>query len=299
LPELASSLSAALAGSSGLVIGNVVGSNIANIGLVLGVGAAVRPFATAPRMYDRDGYILLASTLAFFAVSLDNRIDRADATLFLVTYVAYVVFVARSDRAGIELRFRDFLKFVFDFEYAAPLARRLTRRSRDPRPAESTEKRGLGGEGPAMALEAGVVVLSLVALIVSARYVVAEAVWTAQLLSLPDNLIGLSLVAMGTSLPELLVSVAAARKGKAELIIGNVMGSNIANTLLVVGAAATVHPLDVAELSVVYTVPIMLFFSLGLLYFIRSNWRISRTQGALAVVAYVVFLATAFFQGWE
>jgi cation:H+ antiporter len=246
-------------------------------------------------MHDRDGFILLASALVFFALALDNRIGRIDAAIFLVVYVAYVIFAARSDRAGIEHRFRDFLKFVFDFEYAAPLARRLTRRRREPKPAEEhgtpVERRGL-------LLEIGVVVISLGVLIGSARFVVAEAVWLAGLFSLPENLIGLSLVAVGTSLPELLVAVSAARQGKAEMVIGNVMGSNIANTLLILGLSATVRPLEVAELSVVYTIPIMLFFSLALLYFVRSDWHISRRQGLLAVTAYVGFLTAAFLQGW-
>ncbi len=295
LPELASSLSAALAQSSGLVIGNVVGSNIANIGLVLGMAAAVKPFATERRMHDRDGFILLASAALFFALALDNAISRLDAAIFLTFYVAYVVFAARTDRAGIEHQFRDFLRFVFDFEYASPLARRLSRRGRDGRPA-AADRAPVARR--MLLLEAGVVVVSLAALIVSARFLVAEAVWLAQLLKVPENLIGLSLVAVGTSLPELLVSVSAARKGKAELIVGNVVGSNIANTLLIVGLAASVHPLEVAELSVIYTIPIMLFFSLALLYFIRTDWRIGRSQGALAMVGYAAFMVAAFLQGW-
>ncbi len=209
LPELASSISAALAGSPGLVIGNVVGSNIANIGLVLGIAATVRPLATEPRMHDRDGLILLASACVFFVLALDNRIGRIDAAIFLAIYVAYVVFAARSDREGIEHRFRDFLKFFFDLEYAAPVARRIVRRGapRAETPAEvreETDKRLL-------LFEIGVVVVALVALIVSSRFVVAEAVWLAGVLQLPENLVGLSIVAVGTSLPELLVSVSAAR----------------------------------------------------------------------------------------
>jgi cation:H+ antiporter len=294
LPELASSFSAALAGSSGLVIGNIVGSNIANIGLVLGVAAVVRPLATHPRMHDRDGFILLASVVLFFGVALDNRIGRIDATVFLIVYLAYIVFAARSDRGEIEHRFRDFLKFVFDFEYAAPVARRIVSRHQVPGDRASRvplERRGLP-------LELGVVAASLVALILSARFVVAEAVWVARLWGLPENLIGLSLIAVGTSLPELLVAIAAARKGNAEMVIGNVMGSNIANTLLVAGLAAAAHPLEVPELSVVYTIPIMLFASLALLYFIRTDWRIGRGQGLFAVFGYASFLIVAFLEGW-
>lgn len=295
LPELASSLSAAVVGSSGLVIGNVVGSNIANIGLVLGVAAIVRPFATEKRMHDRDGFIMLASVLLFFLMALDNVIGRLDAAALLIMYIAYVIFAARSDRSGVEHRFRDFLKFLFDFEYATPFVRRLGR-LRSDRGKQRTKNKKL--ELRPLLFEIGVSGASLAALIVGARYVVVEAVWFARMFRLPDNLIGLSIIAIGTSLPELMISISAARKDKGALIVGNVIGSNIANILLILGLAGSVHKLDVAEQSVVYTIPIMLFFSLTLLYFIRRNWRISRVEGAIAVVGYLAFLGTAFWKGW-
>lgn len=295
LPELASSISASLLRSPGLVIGNIVGSNIANIGLVMGVAALVRPFSTERRMHDRDGVILLAGTLLFFALVLDNRVGSIDAALFLGLYAAYVVFAARTDREGIDHRFRDFLRFAFEFEYAAPLARRLVRGRREAG-AERPPRAPL--ETGRLALELAVLAVALSALILSARFVVSEAVWAARLWAIPENLIGLSLVAVGTSLPELLVAVAAARQGRGEMVVGNVIGSNLANTLLIVGIAATIHPLDVAELSVVYTIPIMLFFSLALLHFVRTDWRIGRAQGGIALVCYAAFLVAAFVQGW-
>ena len=204
------------------------------------------------------------------------------------------MFAARSDRSGIEHQFRDFLKFVFDFEYASPVTRLLHRRKGD----KGSESATPAAELKPLLVEAGITAAALAGLIASARFVVSEAIWLAELLELPANLIGLSLVAIGTSLPELTVSIVAARKGKAELIVGNVMGSNIANILLIVGLGATVAPIEVAELSVVYTIPIMLFFSLALLYFVRSDWRITRVQGAFAVASYAIFLGLAFWQSW-
>ncbi len=296
LPELASSISASLAGSPGLVIGNVVGSNIANIGLVLGVAAVIRPFATERRMHDRDGFILLASAALFFAVALDNHIGRIEAAVFLAFYAAYIVFAAHSDREGIELRFRDFLRFVFDLEVAAPLARRFASRSRASRTAASPRDPALRRR---LVLELGVALVSLVVLILSARFLVVEAVWIARLLELPENLIGLSLIALGTSLPELMVAIASSRRGNAEMVVGNVVGSNIANTLLIIGVAGTIRPLEVAEASVVFTLPIMLFFSLGLVTFLRTSWHVGRTQGVVALAGYAVFLVAAFLERWS
>lgn len=294
LPELASSVAASLARSPGLVVGNIVGSNIANIGLVLGVAAVVRPFAVDPKTHDRDGFILLASASLFFALALDNRIGRIDAGLFLLAYVAYVGFAVRSDREGVAHRFQDFLTFVFDFEYAAPVARRLTRRRAPHRETAPTVERDMQGVGR----ETAVIALSLIAVIAGAHFAVAEAIWLARLADISENVIGLSVVAVGTSLPELLVAVTAARKGKAEMIVGNVLGSNIANVWLIGGLSGLIRPLDVPELSVVYTVPIMIFFSVGLLRFIRTDWRVARGEGVTAVLAYGGFLAMAFVLGW-
>jgi cation:H+ antiporter len=296
LPELASALAASFAGSPGLVIGNVVGSNIANIGLVLAAAALVRPFGTSPKMHDRDGFIVVASAALLFVLVLDNRIGRLDAGLFLALYIAYTAFVVRSDREGVEHRFKDFLKFVFDFEYAAPVARGLRGRGLPSlRRSEARTERDLRGVGR----EIGVLVASLGALVLGARFVVSAAVRVADHLLLPENLVGLSLLALGTSLPELLVAITAARRGRPEMVVGSVVGSNIANALLIVGLAGIARPLEVSELSVVYTIPIMLFFSIALLYFIRSDWRIGRDQGAVALAAYVGFLVAAFVYGWS
>ena len=294
LPELASSLAAALAGSPGLVIGNVLGSNIANIGLVLGLAAIVRPFDTAPKVYDRDGFIMVASAAVLFAVALDNHLGRVEATAFLMIYVAYTAFAVRTDREGVRHRFKDFLEFMFDFEYAAPVARGLRRHAKGTTATDGVRDRNLHG----VWREIVPLVLALAALIVGARFAVSEAVRFAELLGVPENLVGLSLIAVGTSLPELSVAVTAARRGNADMVVGNVLGSNIANILLILGLSGLVRPLDVPELSVVYTIPIMLFFSIALLHFIRSDWRISRAQGAIALVAYLGFLAAAFLQGW-
>ena len=295
LPELSSSLAASLSKSSALVIGNVVGSNIANIGLVLGVAAWIRPLATEVKMHDRDGFVLVATAVVFFVMALDNRIGRLEASGLLCVYALYVVFAVRSDREGAEHRFKDFLEFMFGFEYAAPVVRRLTPRGRGSKPAAVAHE---PRDGRIIAREMGAVVLSLAAVIGGARFVISSSIGIARVLEIPENLVGLSIVAVGTSLPELLVAISAARRGRAEMVVGSVMGSNIANGLLIVGLSGLARPLDVPELSVVYTIPIMLFFSLGLLYFIRSDWRMTRRQGVVAVMGYVAFLTAAFIQGW-
>ena len=311
VPELAASVSATLQGNPTLALGNVMGSNIANIGLILGVAALVRPIATDQTMHERDGFVMFAAALLLFGLASNNQLGRADALLLLVLYAAYLGLLVRTDRGGIDHRFRGFVDFAVDAASTRQLrdwARgRRDRRSaepptRAPQPAtpppsdETVEEAAPEGR---VTWEVAVVVLSCVGVMLGARYFTAEAAWVARWAGLPEAIIGLSLVALGTSLPELTVAVSAARRGKAGMVVGNVMGSNIANVLLVLGICGGIQPIPVSELSVVYTLPIVLFFSLGLLYLVRSSWKITRLQGGAAVLAYGAFLALAFVQGWS
>jgi cation:H+ antiporter len=294
IPELASSISAALQGNSGFIVGSVVGSNVANIGLIMGVAALIRPFSTERRVYERDGYILLAVSAVFFGIVLDNVIGRWEAFLLVSLYVAYVAFLARSDRDTIQHQFRYFLEFFVSLELVKPLVGRITHpREHQPSPSVDPAQRR------AAILEVLAVVLCGFGVVAGARYLVVEASWAATAMGVPEAVIGLSLVAVGTSLPELTVAIAAARRGNPEMVIGNVMGSNLANTLLIFGTSALISPLAVAEISVTVIVPIMLFFTLGLLYVVRSGWAVTRFQGAVALISYASFMAIAFWQGWS
>jgi cation:H+ antiporter len=293
IPELASSISASVQGNAGLAMGNVIGSNIANVGLIVATAAIVHPFETEKKMYDRDGFILHAAAVLLFAVCLDNRFGRFEAGIFLSIYLAYVGFVATSDKDRVSHQFRFFLNYFIKLDYVRPLVGKLRGRSKsDSRPQETNpaEKRGV-------VIELMVIVGSCAGVVLGARYMVREATWLATKLGVPDSVIGLSIVAVGTSLPELMVAIAAARKGNASMVIGNVMGSNLANILLILGVTGSISPIEVAEIDVVYTMPIMLFFGLGLLYIVKSGWLVTRFQGALTLAAYVAFLAIAFIPG--
>jgi cation:H+ antiporter len=297
VPELASSVSAALQDNSGLIIGNVVGSNIANIGLIAGVASLIKPFDTESKMYDRDGFILLAASVLFFVLILDNSIGRVEAVSMAVVYVAYMGFLGRSDQDKVAHQFRYFLGYIVNLDMVRPMVRRL----RHPRRSGKKKQIDLKAEPAAGKLyrEILAIIGSCAGVVVGARYMVQEATWAARMLGVPDSVIGLSLVAVGTSLPELIVAITAARKGNAGMVIGNVMGSNLANILLIIGVSGTISPIKVAEMSVVYTVPIMLFFTLGLLHFVRSGWRVTRWQGAIALGGYALFMVLAFMQGWS
>lgn len=304
LPELASSVSAALNDRPGIIVGNVVGSNIANIGLILGVSALFKGFKTERAMHDRDGFIMLASVVLFFFYSRDNVISVWESLSFLLFYALYLLFIFKVESDRVEVQFRDFMRFVFDFEYVEPIRRRMRRPGTaksaltgvDPDFVETRSEKA--GRARILALEGSVVLLSGLAILVSARYVVTEATWIAGILGVPDNIIGLSLIAVGTSLPELLVSVSAVRQNRGGIVVGNIIGSNIANVLLIFGVCGLIGPVGIAESSVVYTIPIMLFFSLAVIYFIKSDWEVRRSQGAIAIFAYLVFMLVAFTKDW-
>jgi cation:H+ antiporter len=297
LPELASSVSASARGYGALAVGNVVGANIANIGLILGTAALVRPFATQRRMHDRDGFIMVAAAGLLFLAVLDNELGRFEALAFVLLYTGYVAFAAKTDVDQADVRFADFIDYFLDFRRAGALFRWRSRRNAVAPDADEPVDESAGTSRTKLLLELGAAALSCAAVVVSARFLVEEAVWAASQLGLPENVIGLTLIALGTTQPELVIAITAARRGNGDMVVGNVMGSNIANVLLVLGLAGTVNPLEVPESSVVQTIPMLIFFSLGLLYLIKSGWCVTRRQGLFAVACYAAFIAATVAQG--
>jgi len=299
VPELAASVSASLDGHPSLIIGNVVGSNIANIGLILGVSAMFKSFKTEKTMYERDGYIMIAGVVLFFVFSLDNRLSFWEALLLLCFYLFYLLFLLKTrDPEAESHRFRDFMSYVFNFEYImAPKRANSLSATLKPKVDVNEDATAQNKLSTHLLKQIAIVAITGVVIVFSAKYLVQESVWLAQWLELPENVIGLSMIAVGTSIPELSVSISAIRKGKGEMVVGNVLGSNIANIVLILGVSGIIHPMDISEMSITVTIPIMLFFSLTLLYFIRSDWQIGRWQGLFALLAYLIFLTSAVVLG--
>lgn len=302
IPELASSISASLNNHTGIIVGNVIGSNIANIGLIIGISALLLPIKTERKMFARDGFILVFSTMLFLVFSLDNHISGAEAASFIAIYIFYILFLVKTDNSEEnKYFFHDFLHYVFDFQYLKTIKRRVLRSAMKKTPKKRTkdEKETLNKYKGNIFKDLVIVCISGVAIVFGAKFLVSESIWLAGLLALPESLIGLSIVAIGTSLPELTVAITAAKKGQINFVLGNVIGSNIANILLIVGISGLINPFSVSEKSVVYTLPIMLFFSMFLLFSIKSKWKINRRKGVLFLLLYVLFLVLAFARGWS
>ncbi|WP_440952198.1 calcium/sodium antiporter [Methanococcoides sp. FTZ1] len=306
IPELASSITASLSESSGIVIGNVVGSNIANIALIVGCAAIISVVKTESDMLKRDGYIMVFASSLFLLLAFDLQISRIEAVVLVLFYVAYVFFLF-EDKSKFEGKsyFREFIHYFVKFKYVGSMNQRVRNGINDYNSAkrkavsnsdqspEQEKKRELTG----IYKDLVILFISGVAVIFGAKYFVAEAIFFAELFRLPDTLIGVTLVAVGTSLPELMVTISAARRGYGNIAIGNVIGSNITNIFLVLGASALVFPLEITPMTIMFTGPFMIMISVVLLWFINTHWEIRRIEGIALIVLYVLFLILLFSSG--
>jgi cation:H+ antiporter len=274
-PELIVSVQAALAGHPAVAIGNVVGSNIANIGLILGVAALIAPARADGALRSRELPVLLAATALVPATLIDGTISRIEGSVLLACGLLYTAWMIRAARAGAEVA----------------TAKADTVVERDVADAAGAPRARGAARSALIAL------FGLGVLLVGGSLFVDGAVAAAHALGMSERLVGLTVVAMGTSLPELITSIVAARRGHSDLAIGNVVGSNIFNVFLCLGSAALVEnvaaPLseltvDLVALGAMTTVGAVL---------IRSERTISRREGAVAVGLYGLFLATSIARG--
>jgi cation:H+ antiporter len=288
IPELASSVAASLAHSSGIVIGNVIGSNIANIALIVGCATLLTVVKTDTEMLKRDGYIMMFAAVLFFIFAFDLQLSKIDAIILLLFYVAYIFFLF-EDKTKYEGKFyfKEFVTYFFKFKYVKSINQRvktgINKRSSGKRTSNILNSSDLKKD---------ILTLSLsgIAVIFGAKYFVEEAIFFAQIFQIPDTFIGVTLVAVGTSLPELMVTVSAARKGYGNIAIGNVIGSNITNIFLILGISSLIFPLEITQFSITFTIPFMIFISLILLWFISTHWEIRKKEGITLILLYALFL---------
>jgi cation:H+ antiporter len=260
-PELAVNLSAALGGSPTLALGNVVGSNLANLGLILGAAALIRPLTVQMRLLRGEVPIMIGAVALLWLLTADLRLGRGDALILLAGVGAVTGYVYRAAR-------------------------------REPPPVQDEFAHVVAGRLP-LVLAVLQVVGGLVGLVLGAELMVRAAVTLARTWGLSELVIGLTVVAIGTSLPELAATTLAARRGEADIAVGNVVGSNIFNVLLILGATALIEPLPVAAGIRRAELPVLLLFSVALVPIMLRGRHISRVEGAMLVAGYGVVL------GWQ
>ena len=269
-PELGASLSATLTGSTGISVGNVIGSNCFNIALILGLTALIRPIAIEFAAVRRDLLVALgvcAVPVLGYATGAVNRPMGILCLIGLVVYLTLAYFKDRAAQATVQQR--------AEAEIESSLI------TQDPR----TMSRGWFAFQIALGLS------GLVLLILSSATFVHGATALARVAGISELIIGLTVVAAGTSLPELVTSVVAARRGNADVAVGNVIGSNIFNILGILGACAAVAPQPVDAETALVGIPAMILFSLLIVPFIRSGSVLSRREGGILVAGFLIYTA--------
>ena len=261
-PELVVSIDAALNQRPDIAIGNVVGSNIGNTLLILGICALITPLAVKPSALRRDAVTVVAASILFLVLAGGSALDSADAVIFLMALVAYLIWAYWSER------FR-----------AAPSA--------ELRRAEAKELTALP---KSVAWTVATVIAGLLLLISGSQVLLMGAVGIAEHFGVSEAVIGLTLVAVGTSLPELSISVIAALRRHADVAVGNILGSNIFNLLGILGVSTLLQPLPVHARILQFDQWVMLGTSLVLLLFLYTGRRLSRLEGGVLLAGYGIYV---------
>lgn len=251
MPELCVSMVSALKGTPDLAVGNVVGSNTLNTLLIVGCSALVAPIMVKRSSVRRDIPFAVLASLLMLIFCLDGGIDRLDATLLFSLFAVFMfVTVKYSKNEGTEAK-----------TTAAPL-------------------------GKATLL----LVVGLVCLILGSNLFVDNASFIASTLGVSDAVIGLTIVAGGTSLPELATSMVSAKKGNSDIAIGNVIGSNVFNILMIIGVTGLVKPMHIKGITSLDLI-VMLASMLLLWFFCRTTYKVKRWEGAVLAISYIAYLA--------
>jgi len=258
-PELAASVAAA-GEHSAIILGNIVGSNVANVGMVIGIAAILVPLAVSKSVLRKEIPIMLGVSFLLVLISIDGEISQYDGILLLAGLGVFAYYT-----------FKDAMK------------QRTENKEKTPQGANNLYLKS-----------AGLIGIGVILLYVGARLTVDNAVVLATEFGLSEKIIGLTVIAIGTSLPELITSIIAIRKGHADIGVGNIIGSNIYNILMIMGVGAALGGVMVgADVYVDYA--IMIIFSLSLLIALKTGI-VGRAMGVCLTIGYVAYLAVTFFK---
>ncbi|MDP2284445.1 MAG: calcium/sodium antiporter [Pseudohongiella sp.] len=265
-PEMAVSIGASWSGQADLALGNVVGSNIFNVLLILGLSAVVAPLVVSQQLVRLDVPLMIAASIAVLLMGLDNKISRLDGFFLFATVLAYTFFLIRQSRRESSALVHE----QYDAEYSAKSDTRLQ-----------------------YLQDAAYIIGGLVLLVIGARWLVDSAVQIAQYLGMSELVIGLTIVAAGTSMPELATSVIASLRGERDIAVGNVVGSNLFNLLAVLGLSSLIAPdgVTVADAALVFDIPVMIGVALICLPIFFTGYLISRFSGGLFLFYYIAYTA--------
>jgi len=267
MPELMVTVTASLGGLTDVGVGNVIGSNIANILLILGAAAVIRPIPTHPRVVRRDAGAVLIATALFIGFGVTGPLGWVHGAVMIALLGFYLWFSYRNEVAAV---------------------------SRDQTPGAEADLADLGWTPAGTGLALGTVAAGAGGLVLGSDLLVEGAVTIARAAGISESVIGLTLIAFGTSLPELATAVIAARHGHTALALGNALGSNIFNILLVLGVLVLIAPVHLAAEVLRFDIWVMAGATVALILVMLSGWRISRLEGGLFLALYAAYIGFQF-----
>ncbi len=278
LPEFASGLVASWNNNPGIVIGNIIGSNISNLALVLGISAIFHTLKIEKRLFERECYVLMGTTILFYILLSDFIISFSDSLLLIFLFLAYIFFMFRFRMQFKELfKVKLYTEHLSNFRHFLHLVK------------ENFKKILIG--------ETLVFLISIAGLYFGANFVLDSALNIAGFFGLTETFVGLTLIALGTSLPELVVSIISLNKGFHNMLIGNIVGSNILNILFVGGFSSLVSPLIVSEYTIFLLGPFLLILTAIFLLFAWSDLQIKKSEGIALILLYLFFLVMVLPKG--
>ena len=261
-PELAATLAAAVQGSPAVAFGNVVGSNISNLGLVLGITAMIWPLHVAAHFIRKDAPLMIAISGLLYLLVWNGLIGRLEGGILIVILVVFLISLARreTESSQVEAEFQE----AYARSTLTPLVGFLA------------------------------IVVGVALLVVGAKTLIQGAVELASALGISERVIGLTLVALGTSLPELASSIVAALHREGDVVIGNLIGSNLFNILLILGLTSVVHPIAIDTGSVWLDLHVMIGISIVAWYLLKTHARLGRHEGLVLLLIYLGYIGYLF-----
>lgn len=271
-PELAVSVMSAFKGQADIALGNVVGSNICNVLLILGISAIIIPLVVHRQLVRLDIPVMVGVSLLMWALSLDGRLGRIDGIVLTLLVIGYVIYLIRRSRKE-EAAVRE----EYEKEFGSPM---------EGKPSASMIFKMLG-----------LVVVGILGLVLGSKWLVDSAVFIAREFGISELVIGLTIISFGTSLPEIATSIMAALNGERDIAVGNIVGSNTFNILTVLGIASTVSPagINVAPEALRFDIPFMVMIAVVCWPMLADGLKVSRINGIFLLAFYGAYLTYLFF----
>ncbi len=274
LPELAISAAAAVKGHSEIALGNVVGSNICNIGIILGITALIAPIVCPRRNIESEGFLMLGITILFWVLSaIMGEVTRLVGGIYIISFIIFLVYLIKRK----PLDGHDVIS-----EAASD--------SIEEDDSNITVETELHDSDSSVSVLLFKIALALITLLISSKFMIESTVGLARGFNVSEHIIALSMIAFGTSLPELSVSITAIKKNHADILVGNIMGSNISNILLILGVTSLIRPIPIDAITLKLDYTMMVFLTSLMTLFLYQKNGINRAKGIVFLCLYGVVL---------